>query len=206
MRIRPGTGAATSLALGALLAGASVVLGAGTAQAAPQALPVRVSFTELQPGDVRSSSWPVQIAAPAKVASAVLHQDGAPGVRWTARLCPTSGAGTCVDVMTLGQGASVAAGAYVMSVGLTVTGDLQPGQSHSLEARYTFVEDDDGMLADTSGPFGSGRGRSLALTGSAVLPLAASALAATTLGVLLVVLARRRRDDEVPTTDTQETS
>ena len=197
-------GAATSLVVATLLAGASVVLGAGSAQAAPRPLPVQVSFTDLQPGDVRSTSWPVDIAARARIATAVLHQDGSGGVEWSAWLCPVGGATTCLDVMSAGPGTVVAAGAYQMSVGLTVR-DLRPGQSQSLEARYTFVQDDDGVLADTSGGRPGHTGL-LARTGAAALPLVLTALAAATLGVLLVVLARRRRDDEVPTTDTQETS
>lgn len=211
MTIRLRTGAATSLALGALLAGFSVLLGAGSAQAAPQALPVQVSFTDLMPGDVRTTSWPVQVGAQARVVTAVVHQEAAGGVLWTARLCPAGGTAACLDVLTIDHGTRIAAGEYVMSVGATVTGALQPGQTRTLEAHYTLVQDDDaardddGLLADTSGSGSStrGHGRSLASTGSAVLPLALSGLAATTVGVVLVVLARRRRDGEPETAGTE---
>lgn len=190
------TGAATSFLLAALLAVAFVLLGAGTAQAVPQSLPLQVSFTDLQPGDVRSTSWPVRIPQQAKIAQAVLHKDGPGDVQWTAQLCPVSGAG-CLDVITAVVGTPIAAGDYTLRVGLTVV-ELQPGQTQSLEGRYTFVEDDDGLLADTSGPHG--RGGALAATGSSVLPVGLTAVAVAALGVLFVVLARRGDDEEADAT------
>ncbi|HEY0118127.1 MAG TPA: hypothetical protein VGC04_05040 [Cellulomonas sp.] len=191
MSRRLDTGAATSLVLAAVLACAWVVLGAGSAQALPRSLPLQVSFTDLQPGQTRSTSWPVQIPTRARITQAMLRQDGPGGVRWTARLCPVSGA-ACLDVMTAAVGTSITAGDYLLTVGLTVV-DLQPGQSQSLEGRYTLVEDDDGVLADTGG---DGPNGGLASTGLSVLPLGVTALALAALGVLLVVLARRRHEEQ----------
>lgn len=195
------TGAATSLVLAALLAVAFVLLGAGTAQAVPQSLPMQVSFTDLRPGEVRSTSWPVRIPQRARISQAVLRLDGPGDVRWTARLCPVGGA-ACVDVMTAAVGTPIAAGDYVLAVGLQVV-EMQPGMTQSLEGRYMLVQDDDGVLADTSGSFGRGgsrpgHGGSLAATGLSVLSLGAMALSLGALGVVLVAIVRRRRDSERP--------
>jgi LPXTG-motif cell wall-anchored protein len=190
------SGAAASFALAALLAGASVLLGASSAQALPQALPLQVSFTDLLPGDVRSTSWPVQVPRQTVIVQAALHKDGAGDLRWTTRLCPVLG-GSCLDLMTAVVGTPVAAGAYELEVGLTVL-DMQPGQSQSLEGRFTLVED--GLPSGTgtgtgTGTGGGGGGGVLASTGFPAQSLGLTAVAVAVLGVLLVVLARRRRDD-----------
>lgn len=181
------SGAAASFALAALLAGASVLFGASSAQALPLPLPLQVSFTDLLPGDVRSTSWPVQVPREAVIAQAVLHKNGAGDLRWTARLCPVAGS-ACVDLMTAVVGTPLAAGSYELEVGLTVL-DMQPGQSQTLEGRYTLVED--GLLAGTGGGPGV-----LASTGTPALSFGLTAVAVAALGLLLVVLARRRRDDD----------
>jgi LPXTG-motif cell wall-anchored protein len=180
------SGAAASFALAALLAGASVLLGASSAQALPQALPLQVSFTDLRPGDVRSTSWPVRVPRQTVIAQAALHKDGAGDLRWTARLCPVLGS-ACLDLMTAVVGTPLAAGAYELEVGLTVL-DMPPGQSQSLDGRFILVED--GLLAGTGGGGGA-----LASTGFPAQSLGLTAVAVAVLGVLLVVVARRRRDD-----------
>ena len=188
MSTRLRSGAAASFALAALLAGASVLLGASSAQALPQPLPLQVSFTDLLPGDVRSTSWPVQVPHPAVIAQAALARAGTGDLRWTAWLCPVAGT-ACLDLMTAEVGTPLAAGDYELQVGLTVV-DLQPGQSQTLEGRYTLVEDK--VLPDTGGGPGV-----LASTGAPALSLGLTAVAVAVLGVLLVVLARRRRADEL---------
>ena len=184
MSTRLRSGAATSFALAALLAGASVVLGAGSAQALPQPVPLQVSFADLLPGDVRSTSWPVQVPYPAVIAQAALVKAGAGDLRWTARLCPVAGS-ACLDLLTAGVGTPLAAGDYELQVGLTVV-DMQPGQSQSLEGRYTLVED--GLLAGTGGGPDV-----LASTGAPALSLGLTGVVVAVLGLLLVVLAHRRR-------------
>ena len=174
--------AATSFLVAALLALAFVVLTAATARAA--SLPVQVSFDNLLPGDVRSTSWPISVPAPARIATATVREGGSGGVQWTARLCPTAG-GACVDLMSATVGTALAQGDYSMEVGVSA-GDLQPGQTRTLEARYTLVEVADGWLADTGG--------TLAMTGLPAAALAVVAVLAAGSGALLVFLARRRRE------------
>lgn len=182
---RLGAGAAASLLVAAVLALACVVLTAGTAQALP--LPVQVSFDNLLPGEVRSTSWPVSVPVPARIADATMRQDAPGGVQWTARLCPTAG-GACLDLLSATVGTTVAEGDYRVQVGIDAV-NLQPGQSRSLEARYTLAEAEDGWLADTGG--------ALAMTGVPALPVALTSVGLAAVGVLLVVLARRRdRGDE----------
>ncbi|OJV78505.1 MAG: hypothetical protein BGO37_07205 [Cellulomonas sp. 73-92] len=188
MTRRAAAGAATSFLVAALLALACVVLTAATARAA--SLPVQVSFDNLLPGDVRSTSWPVTVPTPARIATATVHQGGSGGVQWTARLCPAGGGG-CVDLMSATVGTPLAQGTYSLQVGVSA-GDLQPGQTRTLDARYTLVEVADGWLADTGGPLGGGGGQ-LAMTGLPAVALGITAVGAAGLGGVLVVLARRRR-------------
>lgn len=183
---RLGAGAAASLLVAAVLALACVVLTAGTAQAVP--LPVQVSFDNLLPGEVRSTSWPVSVPVSARIAAATVHQGAPGGVQWTAQLCPTTGGG-CLDLLSATVGTTVAEGEYRMQVGIDAV-NLQPGQSRSFEARYTLAEAEDGWLADTGG--------SLAMTGVPALALGLVSAALATVGALLVILARRERGGEVP--------
>lgn len=184
---RLGAGAAASLLVAAVLALACVVLTAGTAQALP--LPVQVSFDNLLPGEVRSTSWPVSVPVPARIAAATVHQDAPGGVQWTVRLCPTAGGG-CLDLLPATVGTTVAEGEYRVQVGIDAI-NLQPGQTRTFEARYTLAESGDGWLADTGG--------ALAMTGVPALAVALMSVGLAGVGVLLVVLARRRdRGDENP--------
>lgn len=181
MTRRAAAGAATSFLVAGLLALACVVLTAATARAA--SLPVQVSFDNLLPGEVRSTSWPVNVPAPARIATATVLQAGSGGVRWTARLCPAAGGG-CVDLLSAATGTALAQGDYSLQVGVSAT-DLQPGQTRTLEARYTLVEVTDGWLADTGGQ--------LAMTGVPASALGLTAVGLAGLGWVLVVVARRRR-------------
>ena len=193
MTRRAAAGAATSFLVAALLALACVVLTAATARAA--SLPVQVSFDNLLPGDVRSTSWPITVPAPARIATATVHQAGTGGVQWTARLCPAGG-GACVDLLSATVGTALAQGSYSLQVGVSA-GDLQPGQTRTLEARYTLVEVADGWLADTGGSLGGGG--QLAMTGLPAVALGITAAGAAGLGGVLVVLARRRQEADADT-------
>ncbi|WP_029292063.1 hypothetical protein [Cellulomonas sp. HZM] len=168
--------AAVSLALAAALAVLGVLAGASGASA--DEVPLRFSFTNLLPGDVRSSSQPYRLEQDARVEAAVVDASPGSGVAWRAALCGSSG--SCVDLMTVREGDELAAGDYTLTVGVTAD-DIRPGEVSSLEGRITLVE-------RTSG--------SLASTGSTVLPLAAGAVALGVLGLLLILVARRRDHDD----------
>ncbi|WP_426594322.1 LPXTG cell wall anchor domain-containing protein [Cellulomonas sp. McL0617] len=173
---------ALSIALVALLASACLVVGMSAAEASslPQSVPLRATFVDMFPGDSAHQAWTVDIPNDARVAKTDVVATG-PGVaHWTATLCPRAG-GPCVDLLAVGTGTVIDAGAYDLGIGVTLV-SIDPGQSQSLDGRITLVE--------------SGGG-SLAMTGAdSVVPLLLAAAAACALGLLLVVLARRRRDDD----------
>ncbi|GEL95875.1 hypothetical protein [Cellulomonas composti] len=181
-RTRGGRFAALALAFAALLGLASVV-GATRAQALPLSIPLEVTFRDMMPGESASHTWQVTVPERAVVSEARLEESGPGEATWTTELCP--GAGACLDLGTLKVGTPLPAGSYDLRVGVTVH-ELDPGQTQSIEGRYTLV----GAPGDDG----------LASTGLGAGPLAAAALAFALLGLLLLVVGRRRRTehDEEP--------
>ncbi|MDM7855421.1 hypothetical protein [Cellulomonas alba] len=170
----------SSAALVAALVAACLLAGASGADALPRSVPLSVEFANLLPGGSASHSWQVDIPYDARLQKAAVHRQG-PGVAdWTATLCPSRG-GACLDLLGAVDGKPVAAGSYVLAVGVTVT-SFAPGDAQQMDGRLTFVQRDPGSLAMT----GAG----------SVVPLLSAALAAVLVGLLLFVIARRRHSDE----------
>ncbi len=180
-----------SFAAAAALALASTVAGATSAQALPRAMPVEVHFRDLRPGSSASTSWALAVPRHAQVAQVAVTRTGTGVARWTATLCPSSGA-ACINLLAAVRGTSIPAGVYTLRVGVTMV-DLDPGDTQSLEARYLLSEREAGPLA---------------ATGTAASTLAALAGAAAAAGILLAALGRRRRalDDEPAATTTPASS
>jgi hypothetical protein len=168
--------------LSAALVVATVVLAASGAGAAPaRTVPVLVEFTDLEPGDRASRSWPLDVERTSAIIGRMVHRDGPGAADWDVQLCPAGAAAParpCVDLLAVPVGTVVPRGPYEVQVSVHVL-DLQVGAPESIEARVTLQEQPQGLAATGAGP---------------VVVTALAALVAALVGLLLVVAARRRRD------------
>ena len=179
MTTRLRSGSAFSIALGAVLSLACVVVGAAEAAALPRTAGMTFTFENLLPDHTATQSRTLDVPVRATITTVQLREGGpVGGVAWDARLCPPTG--PCITLVDGQGGFAVAPGRYAVTVSATVR-TLQPGETGTLDGRL--------VIAET-------RGR-LASTGADLLwPLLAAASALLGVGLFLVVLVRRSVREE----------
>ena len=171
---------AGSTALAALLLGVLAAVLAGTPVHA-RIVPVDMSFSQLLPGEERSSSAAVSVPRDARLADVVVDEatDHPDSFIWDVNLCRP--AGECLAVVPSSEGAELAAGAYALEVAVRLVAGAPAGASSMLAGHLVLV-DADGELPLTG-------------TSPGLLVVAVCLLGA---GAVLVALARRRSWQEAP--------
>jgi len=148
--------------------------------------PIRMSFTNLVPGESRTQSRTISLPQDARVSHVEASSTtGTDAFTWRVQLCPRSGG--CLTVGPEATDARLAGGTYDLRTTVTMAQDAEVARTGALSGVLTFTADGDDGLSDP---------KNLASTGIAVRGAAALAVLLLLLGMVLVLMGRRRADQD----------